>query len=582
MKGRQARAWLWPLVRPHRKMVALGSAAVLAQSAAGLAMPYLVKVAIDQGVLPRRLEVLDRVAFAYLLLAGLQFLAGRLEILAVAAVGQRVLYAVRNKLFGHLQKLSLDFYERERTGKVVARMTNDIEAMSDLVTDGLVTFITSVITLVGIAVILVLMDWRLAIATLTVAPALALASTRFRRQSSAAWRKVRETATVVTVQLQEALSGVRAIQAFRHERATADRFATATDDERKAHNRTIRLASLFFPGVEFAGAAASVVVLGVGGHQVLHGGLEIGTLAAFLLYLRSLFDPVQQLSELYDTFQSATAGAERVGAVLSVSPTVREAPDAVPLPAPRGEVELDGVRFGYSSGEGEGPEVLHGIDLHVPAGSTLALVGPTGAGKSTVAKLIARFYDPRAGTVCLDGIDLRHIRLADLRGAMGYVPQEGFLFSGTVEDNIRFGRPGASRAEVEAAAAAVGAEPVIAGLTNGFDTEVGERGALLSAGERQLIAFARAWIADPALLVLDEATSNLDVVTEAQVQQALRRLRQDRTTILIAHRLSTVIEADQVAIVEDGRVVEAGTPDELLDRGGRFADLYDRWLAGVA
>jgi ATP-binding cassette, subfamily B, bacterial len=582
MKGRQARAWLWPLARPHRKMVALGSAAVLAQSAAGLAMPYLVKVAIDQGVLPRRLEVLDRVAFAYLLLAGLQFLAGRLEILAVAAVGQRVLYAVRNKLFGHLQKLSLDFYERERTGKVVARMTNDIEAMSDLVTDGLVTFITSVITLVGIAVILVLMDWRLAIATLTVAPALALASTRFRRQSSAAWRKVRETATVVTVQLQEALSGVRAIQAFRHERATANRFAAATDDERKAHNRTIRLASLFFPGVEFAGTAASVVVLGVGGHQVLHGGLEIGTLAAFLLYLRSLFDPVQQLSELYDTFQSATAGAERVGAVLSVEPTVREAPDAVPLPAPRGEVRLDGVRFGYSSGEGEGPEVLHGIDLHVPAGSTLALVGPTGAGKSTVAKLIARFYDPRAGSVSLDGIDLRRIRLADLRGAMGYVPQEGFLFSGTVEDNIRFGRPGASRAEVEAAAAAVGAEPVIAGLTNGFDTEVGERGALLSAGERQLIAFARAWIADPALLVLDEATSNLDVVTEAQVQQALRRLRQDRTTILIAHRLSTVIEADRVAIVEDGRVVEAGTPDQLLDRGGRFADLYDRWLAGVA
>jgi ATP-binding cassette subfamily B protein len=245
-------------------------------------------------------------------------------------------------------------------------------------------------------------------------------------------------------------------------------------------------------------------------------------------------------------------------------------------------VRLDGVRFGYSSGDGEGPEVLHGIDLHVPAGSTLALVGPTGAGKSTVAKLIARFYDPRAGSVSLDGIDLRRIRLADLRGAMGYVPQEGFLFSGTVEDNIRFGRPDASRAEVEAAAAAVGAEPVIASLTNGFDTEVGERGALLSAGERQLIAFARAWIADPALLVLDEATSNLDVVTEAQVQQALRRLRQDRTTILIAHRLSTVIEADQVAIVEDGRVVEAGTPDQLLDRGGRFADLYDRWLAGVA
>jgi ABC-type multidrug transport system fused ATPase/permease subunit len=563
-------------------MVTLGALAVLTQSAAALAMPYLVKVAIDQGVLPKRLEVIDRVAVAYVLLAGLQLLAGRLEIVAVAAVGQRVLYAVRTKLFGHLQTLSLDFYERERTGKVVARMTNDIEAMSDLVTDGLVTFITSVITLLGIAVILVLMDWQLALATLTVAPALALAATRFRRQSSAAWRRVRETATVVTVQLQEALSGVRAIQAFRRERTTAERYADAAHAERLAHQRTIRLAALFFPGVEFAGAAASVVVLGVGGHQVLSGGLEIGTLAAFLLYLRSLFDPVQQLSELYDTFQSATAGAERVGAVLSVEPTVREAAEPLPLRSPRGEVRLDHVRFGYSSGDTEGPEVLHGIDLRIPAGATLALVGPTGAGKSTVAKLIARFYDPRSGAVSLDGIDLRQVRLEDLRRAMGYVPQEGFLFSGTVADNIHFGRPEATRAEVEAAARAVGAEPVIAGLPHGFDTEVGERGALVSAGERQLIAFARAWIADPALLVLDEATSNLDVVTEAQVQQALRRLRQDRTTILIAHRLSTVIEADQVAIVEDGRVVEVGTPDELLDRGGRFADLYDRWLAGVA
>ena len=582
MKGRQARAWLWPLVRPHRGMLTLGSLAVLTQSAAGLAMPYLVKVAIDQGVVPRRLAVLDRVAVAYVLLAGLQLLAGRLEIIAVAAVGQRVLYAVRTKLFRHLQTLSLDFYERERTGKVVARMTNDIDAMSDLVTDGLVTFITSVITLLGIAVILVLMDWRLALATLTVAPALALAATRFRRQSSAAWRRVRETATVVTIQLQEALSGVRAIQAFRRERTTAERFADAAHAERVAHQRTIRLASLFFPGVEFAGTAASVVVLGVGGHQVLSGGLEIGTLAAFLLYLRSLFDPVQQLSELYDTFQSATAGAERVGAVLQVEPTVREADNPLPLESPRGELALEGVRFAYAIGDETGPEVLHGVDLRVPAGSTLALVGPTGAGKSTVAKLIARFYDPLSGTVTLDGIDLRQVRIADLRRAMGYVPQEGFLFSGTVEDNIRFGRPDATRAQIEAAARAVGAEPVIAGLPHGLDTEVGERGALVSAGERQLIAFARAWIADPALLVLDEATSNLDVVTEARVQQALRRLRQGRTTVLIAHRLSTVIEADQVAIVEDGRVVEAASPDELLARGGRFADLYARWLAGAA
>jgi len=601
--GRQARAWLWPLARPHRRLLTLGSLAVLTQSAAGLAMPYLVKVAIDQGVVPRRLEVLNRVAVAYVVLAGLQMLAGRVEILTVAAVGQRVLFAVRSKLFGHLQTLSLDFYERERTGRVVARMTNDIDAMSDLVTDGLVTFITSVITLAGIAVILVLLDWQLALATLTVAPLLALAATRFRRSSAAAWRRVRETATVVTVQLQEALSGVRAIQAFRREASTAERFSAATHDERRAHQRTIWLASLFFPGVEFAGALASVIVLGVGGRQVLAGGLEIGTLAAFLLYLRSLFDPVQQLSELYDTFQAATAGAERVGAVLAVQPTVREAPDPIPLPAPRGDIRLERVRFAYrtdprhslAAGTGEpevpstGPEVLHGVELLVPAGRTLALVGPTGAGKSTVAKLIARLYDPLSGRVTLDGHDLRQVRLADLRRAMGYVPQEGFLFSSfdssrpaTVADNIRFGRPDASRAEIEAAVRAVGAEPVIDALPKGLDAEVGERGVKLSAGERQLVSFARAWIADPALLILDEATSNLDVVTEASLQQALRRLRQGRTTIIIAHRLSTVIDADQVAIVEDGRVVEVGPPDDLIARGGRFAELYDRWLTGAA
>jgi ABC-type multidrug transport system fused ATPase/permease subunit len=576
--GWRARAWLWPLVRPYRGLVALASLAVLTQTGAGLAMPYLVKVAIDRGVVPGRLEVLDRVALAYVGLAVVQFLAGRVEVLTVASAGQRVLYAVRNKLFRHVQTLSLDFYERERTGRLVARMTADIEAMSDLVTDGLVTLVTSLVTLVGVTVILIVLDWRLALATLVVAPAIALAARGYRRWSSTAYRQVRETHSVVTVQLQEALAGVRAVQAFRRERATAGRLAAANHDERAAHRRTIALASTFFPGIEFLGTAATVVVLGVGGRQVLGGDLDIGTLAAFLLYLRNLFDPVQQLSELYDTFQSATAGAERVGAVLAEQPSVREAADPLPLPDPRGEVRLERVRFAYA----EGAEVLHAVDLHVPAGTTLALIGPTGAGKSTVAKLIARFYDPAAGRVTLDGIDLRRVRLADLRQAMGYVPQEGFLFSGSVADNIRFGRPEATRAEVEAAARAVGADQVIAALPNGYDTEVGERGALLAAGERQLVAFARAWIADPALLILDEATSHLDVVTEERVRRALRRLRRGRTTVLIAHRLSSVADADQVAVVEDGRVVEAGPPAELLDRGGRFADLYARWLAGAA
>jgi len=582
--GRRARAWLWPLVRPHRRLVALASLAVLVQTGAALAMPYLVKVAIDQGVVPKDLEVVNQVAVAYLVLAGVQFLAGRYEIETVARAGQRVLFSVRTKLFRHLQTLSLDFYERERTGRLVARMTSDIDAMSDLVTDGLVTLVTALITMVGVAVILVVMDWQLALATLVVAPLIGLAARFWRRWSADAYRQVRETHSVVTVQLQESLAGVRAIQSFRRERATASRLREANHDERTAHRRTIALASFFFPGIEFLGTVATVVVLGVGGRQVLAGDLEIGTLAAFLLYLRNLFDPVQQLSELYDSFQSATAGAERVGTVLAERPSVREAPDPVPLPDPRGDLRLEDVCFAYD----QGPEVLHDVDLDLDAGATLALIGPTGAGKSTVAKLIARFYDPQEGRVTLDGVDLRRVRLADLRRAMGYVPQEGFLFSSfggekaTVADNIRFGRPEATRAEVEAAARAVGAEPVILDLPQGYDTEVGERGALLSAGQRQLVAFARAWLADPALLILDEATSNLDVATEARVQQALRRLRRGRTTIIIAHRLSTVVEADQIAVIEDGRVVEVGPPDDLIARGGRFAELYGRWLAGAA
>jgi len=576
--GRRARAWLWPLVRPHRGLVVLASAAVLVQTGAVLAMPYLVKVAIDQGIVPKDLGVINRVALAYLVLAGVQFLAGRLEIETVARVGQRVLFAVRTKLFRHLQTLSLDFYERERTGRLVARMTADIDAMSDLVTDGLVTLVTALITMVGVAIILVVMDWQLALATLVVAPLIALAARAWRRWSADAYRQVRETHSVVTVQLQESLSGVRAIQSFRRERATAARLEEANHAERVAHWRTIGLASFFFPGIEFLGTAATVVVLGVGGQRVLGGDLEIGVLAAFLLYLRNLFDPVQQLSELYDSFQSATAGAERVGAVLAEQPSVREAPDPVPLPDPRGDVRLEDVCFAYD----QGPRVLHDVDLAVAPGTTLALIGPTGAGKSTVAKLIARFYDPLGGRITLDGVDLRQVRLADLRQAMGYVPQEGFLFSGTILDNIRFGRPGATRAEVEAAARAVGADQVIAGLPDGYDTQVGERGALLAAGERQLVAFARAWIADPALLILDEATSNLDAASEARITDALQRLRSGRTTIIIAHRLTTIAQADQIAVVEDGRIVESGTPAELRARGGRFADLFTRWLAGAA
>jgi ABC-type multidrug transport system fused ATPase/permease subunit len=577
-RARQARAWLWPVLSPHRGRVAVAAVAVLTGTAATLLMPYAVKVAIDRGVTRGDLGALRAMVAAYVALALVQFVAGRAETRLVAAIGEQALYDIRLRLFRHLQALSLDFYERERTGRIVARMTNDIEAMANLVTNGLVMLVTSVITLVGVAVILVLLDWRLALATLVVAPAMGLAANAFRTRSTVAYRVVRERATVVTVRLQEALAGARTIQAFRAQPRVLGRIRDANHDEREAHLRTIRYASLFFPAVELVGTVASVIVLGFGGWLTLSSALEVGTLVAFLLYLRSLFDPIQQLSELFDQVQAATAGAERVGAVLDQRPTVAAAAAAVPLRHPRGELALRGVSFGYA----DGPDVLHDIDLRIAAGTTLALVGPTGAGKSTVAKLVARFYDPRRGTVLLDHHDLRDLSLADLRAAMGYVPQEGFLFSGTVADNIGYGRLGATRAEIEAAAAAVGADAVIRRLPKGYDTEVGERGALLSAGERQLVSFARAWIADPALLILDEATSNLDAASEARIGEALHVLRQGRTTIVIAHRLSTVAQADQIAVIEDGRLLEAGPPGRLLAAGGRFAELYDRWLAGAA
>jgi ATP-binding cassette, subfamily B, bacterial len=621
--AREAVRWLWPMLWPYRRRMVLGALSVLAGTGTGLLMPYTVKVAIDRGVTAGDFGVLRTMVLAYLALALLEFGASRAETLLIAQVGERALRSIRSRLFAHLQRLSLDFYERERTGRIVARMTNDIEAMSNLVSGGLVNLVTSVVTLVGIAAVLVWLDWRLAVATLVVAPLVALSADRFRVLSADAWREVRETATTVTIRLQEALSGIRTIQSFRREPATAAGLGEAYNAERRAHQRTIVYASVFFPSVELLGTVASIIVLGFGGRRVLAGDLEVGTLVAFLLYLRNLFDPVQQLSELYDQFQSAVAGAERVGSVLNRQPSVREAPDAVALPARErpGAVRLDRVNFAYpTASEGDddtrrpGEQVLHDVSLDVAAGRTLALVGPTGAGKSTVAKLIARFYDPGPnrnrgsdpvgegpegpnrnrgsdpvdggadgrGVVSLDGIDLRRLRLADLRGALGYVPQEGFLFSGTVSDNIAYGRPGAKRAEIVAAATAVGADELIADLPDGYDTEVGERGALLSAGERQLVAFARAWIADPKVLILDEATSNLDVVTERRIQQALRRLRADRTTILIAHRLSTVADADQVAVIEHGRVVESGSPAELLAGGGRYAQLHERWLAGAA
>lgn len=576
--------WLWPLLRPRRGAIVVGSAAVAVQSGVALAAPFLFGLAIDHGVVPGHLTVITELAAAYLALAGLGMLAARVEVRTAGLVEQHTLHAVRGTLFAHLLKLPVSFFRHEGSGGVVARMTGDVDSLGGRVSGGFLGLASDIATCAGVAVILVLLDWRLALATLSVGPVLAAAMWRYQRRSGAAWRDLRAVSSRTTVALHETITGALEIQAYRAEPAALSRAGAASQNASRAYRRTVLPAALFFPGVELAAALATVVVLVFGGHLLLAGQLRLGTLTAFLLYLALLFGPVFDLSEFYDTVLAAKAGATRIGMVLATEPAVRDPQEPATLSSPGGHIEMEDVCFAYPGPDGTpGPEVLHGISLAIAAGTTLGLVGATGAGKSTIASLILRLHDPSAGRVALDGTDLRRLRLADLRDAVSFVPQEGFLFAGTVADNIALGSPRASREQVEAAVTALEAWPVINGLASGLDTDVGERGRRLAAGERQMISLIRAWLADPVVLVLDEATSHLDAATELRVSRALRQLRAGRTTVIIAHRLAGVMAADQIAVIADGAIAETGSPAELLSAGGQFADFYQRWAraAGV-
>jgi ATP-binding cassette subfamily B protein len=575
--------WLMPLLRPHRGRIAVGVAAVLVSTAVTLTTPYLFKVAVDDGMRPGHTDVLTWLALAWLALAGLRLLAGRIETLAVASVGQRTLTAVRHTVFAHLQRLPLAYYQRERSAGIVALMTGDVDAITGLVSGGVIELGTSLLTFVGIAIILAVLDWRLALVTLTVVPVLSVAVRWFRGRSGTAWQAARESAADTTVALSEIISGAGEIQAYRSGPRAVRALIAVSDRARRANYRTVTPAALFFPGVELSSVVAVAVVVAAGGPRVLDGGLEISTLAAFVLYLQVLFGPVFNLSEVYSTAQAAMAGVRRVGAVLAVVPAVGESATPVALADPKGHVRFEDVRFAYPAPDGStGADVLRGVTLDVPAGTTLAIVGPSGAGKSTVASMLLRFHDPAAGRVTLDGVDLRDARVRDLRTAVSFVPQEGFLFAGTVADNIRFGRPGAGGQDIEDAITAIGAWPLVDRLTDGLETEVGERGSRLAGGEQQVIALARAWIADPAVLVLDEATGRMARETEELVRTALRRLRGGRTTVVIAHRLTGILDVDQVAVLADGQVVECAPPADLIAAAGQFADLYRRWTRTVA
>ena len=579
---REARALLADLLRPYRATLGLLALVVIVENVARLSVPLLVQRGIDHAVPPLVAGGSAReLAFVVVVLgvAALVQASSRLFFLRTSGrIGQRVLLELRRRLFRHFQALDVAFHDRYTSGRVVSRSTNDVEAIQEMLETGLDDLVTAMLTLFGTAILLVFLDFRLGLMCLTAFPVLVALVWWFSTESAKTYRKVREFAALVIVQFVETMTGIKAVQAYRREPRNQEIFEEVADGYRVVNERTFRLLAIFMPAVKLVGNLATGAVLLYGGYRVLHGQMTIGTLAAFLLYLRMFFEPMQEISQFFNTFQSASSALEKMAGVLAEKPRIADPAQPVRLQNVRGDIALRDVHFGYLADH----PVLPGMTLEVPAGQTVALVGTTGAGKTTIAKLIARFYDPDSGAVTLDGVDLRRFDQSDLRRHIVMVTQENFLFSGTVAENIRFGRPDATDAEVAAAAAAVGAQEFISALPEGYDTDVAKRGGRLSAGQRQLVAFARAFLADPAVLILDEATSSLDIPSERLVQRALRTVLADRTALIIAHRLSTVAIADRVLVLENGRIVEDGNPDSLISSGGRYATLHRAWIDSLA
>jgi ATP-binding cassette subfamily B protein len=579
-RGRKLRG-LIVLLRPYRTRVIAMFVALVTGTAASLAPAPLAKAAIDSGILKGDVQTLDLVVVAFIASALVVWAAGYAQTYLVGWVGQRALADLRLQIFRHLQGMPVGFYERRPAGMLISRMTNDVEALDSLVTDTVITLFQASLTLIGSIGILLYLDAELALYTFLIFPVMAIGSLAFRIASADAYRRTRETISAITQYLQETLSGIRVVRAFAQEPRHRARFAALNDTNREANLVTVNLNAAYFPFVEFISAVAITGILIIGGRQAINGDIEIGVLVGFIAALNGFFDPIGQLSQVYTTYQSGMAALDKIFELLDETPDLTDRPGAIELPRIRGEIRFENVSFRYRTGDAT-KYALQDVTLTVPPGQTVALVGATGAGKSTFAKLVARFYDPTDGRVLVDGHDLRGVAAHSLRSQMGIVPQEAFLFSGTIADNIAFGRPGASAEEVEAAARAVGAWDFISALPAGPDTEVGERGVQLSAGQRQLVAFARALIADPRILVLDEATSNVDLHTEGRIEAGLRRLLAGRTAIVIAHRLSTIRQSGRIVVLDHGRIVEQGSHDELIGAGGPYAALYADWAAQAA